>query len=236
MDKCGFPSWVRVTTDKGLVSIDKIQVGDKVLSKSENGEQVFKPVVNVSIYQNIEMWSLQYGLVKKSTKANSLSDVQILKLSMKGKSYGMAVTPTQQFWVKDLGWQSIDQLNQGQILEMKDENFVGYVIVTFPINQTNHEGVWATIDYATFLDVHEVFEDVNHPYSQDNPDCNFLKIDKNGDRDYLNDGLYSKSPLITKEEGEIHVLKNTVLATGYNLEVEDNHNYYVFDKLLVKSL
>lgn len=236
MNNAGFPAWVRVTTDKGLVPIANIQVGDKVLSKSENSEQVFKSVVNIGVYENTEMWHLSYGLVKKTTKANSLSDVQILKLSMKGKSYSIDVTPNQQFWVKDIGWQSIDKLEQGQILEMKDENFVGYVIVTFPINQTTHNNVWATVDYATFLDVAEVLEDVNHPFSQDNPQYIFKKIDNNGDREILNDGLYSKSPLRTEGDGEIYVLENTVLATVYNLEIADNHNYYVFDKLLAKSL
>lgn len=232
----GFPAGTRVTTDNGLKRIEEIAIGDLVLSKAENGEgeQVFKPVNSVSYAQNKEIWGLSYCIVKKSVKANSLSDFEILNMSRKGKVFGMYVTPYQLFWVKGLGWTRLNVLEQGQLLEMKDLNYFAYVILSNPIYQTDIPKTFAKLDFATYLDVGEYLNDINYTHSQDNPEYNFFKYTDNvGDRETLNDGLNSRSPLFTDEYGEIVVSKNTLLSTVYNLEVSDNHTCYVSDKLWV---
>lgn len=57
----GFAAGTLVHTDKGLVPIQDIKIGDMVLSKPEDGdgEAEFKPVINTFIYKEKELWLLQ---------------------------------------------------------------------------------------------------------------------------------------------------------------------------------
>ena len=70
-----------------------------VLSKHESGigEQEFKPVIRTVVHHNKEVWNLKYCLVKKSVKANSLSDFDIMNMSRKGKVYTIDATPNHPF-------------------------------------------------------------------------------------------------------------------------------------------
>lgn len=58
----GFVAGTLVHTDKGLVPIEQIKVGDKVLSKPENseGEVAYKPVVNTFEFEDKEIWFVEF--------------------------------------------------------------------------------------------------------------------------------------------------------------------------------
>ncbi len=230
-----FPAGTRITTDKGLKRIEDIQVGDMVLSKHESGigEQEFKPVIRTVVHHNKEIWNLKYCLVKKSVKANSLSDFDIMNMSRKGKVYTIDATPNHPFWVKGVGWTRLNALEQGQLLELKDNNYSAYVIFANPSYQTSQKNVFADLYYDTFLDVGEYLDDENYTHSQDNPQYSFIKYEDKKDGVILNDGQTSKSPLITEDNEEIRVLKDTRLSTVYNFEVADNHTYYIYDEMWV---
>lgn len=64
----GFAAGTLVHTDKGLVPIDKIEVGDTVLSKPESGEGelVYKRVTETFVTENQPIWAMDiagpYGL------------------------------------------------------------------------------------------------------------------------------------------------------------------------------
>lgn len=233
-----FPAGTRITTDKGLKRIEDIQVGDMVLSKHESGigEQEFKPVIRTVVHHNKEIWGLEYCIVRKSVKPDSLSDFDILNMSRKGKVFGIYATPNHPFWVKGLGWTRLDALKQGQLLEMKDKEYSAYVILANPIYQTNVPKIFAKLSFDTYLDVRECLDDINYTHSQDNPDYSFFKYAENiRDRESLNNGLMTKSPFTDSEYGEIIPSTDTLLSTVYNFEVADNHTYYISDKLWVHN-
>jgi hypothetical protein len=58
----GFVAGTLVHTDKGLVPIEQIKVGDRVLSKPENGEGevAYKPVVNTFEFEDKEIWFVEF--------------------------------------------------------------------------------------------------------------------------------------------------------------------------------
>jgi hypothetical protein len=58
----GFVAGTLVHTDKGLVPIEQIKVGDMVLSKPESGEGelAYKPVVNTFVHEDKEVWLAEF--------------------------------------------------------------------------------------------------------------------------------------------------------------------------------
>ena len=69
MTNSGFVVGTLVHTDKGLVPIQDIKVGDRVLSKPESGdgELVFKPVIRTMTHEDKELWQLTYVEIKCNT-------------------------------------------------------------------------------------------------------------------------------------------------------------------------
>jgi hypothetical protein len=59
----GFVAGTLVHTDKGLVPIEQIKVGDMVLSKPESGqgELAYKPVVNTFEFEDKEVWFVEFS-------------------------------------------------------------------------------------------------------------------------------------------------------------------------------
>lgn len=55
-DFCGFVAGTPVWTERGLVPIEQIKVGDKVLSKCDStGEVAYKPVVRTFVTEDQEI-------------------------------------------------------------------------------------------------------------------------------------------------------------------------------------
>ncbi len=226
-----FPAGTRITTDKGLKRIEDIQVGDMVLSRHESGigEQEFKPVIRTVVHHNKPIFELTYAIVKNSTKAYGLSDTSILNLSRKGKVFGAKATPNHPFWVKGQGWTNLEDLKKGQLLEMKEEGYQAYVILSCPEYQTNHADVKASLGFTSVTHLDQ-FADKNKKSQY-----TFQVYSENGDCTELLDGRSSYSPVHIEGKGEIYVTDNPRRDTVYNFEVADNHTYYIFDKLWVHN-
>ncbi|MDD2776263.1 MAG: polymorphic toxin-type HINT domain-containing protein [Gallionella sp.] len=91
-DGC-FPAGTLVWTDKGMVPIEQIKVGDKVLSQPETGgEQCYKSVINTFVHEDKTLRQISY--TSKSS----------------GKEYVVYTTDNHPFWVEDVGWIRADQL------------------------------------------------------------------------------------------------------------------------------
>ncbi len=59
-DGC-FPAGTLVWTDKGMVPIEQIKVGDKVLSQPETGgEQCYKSVINTFVHEDKILRQISY--------------------------------------------------------------------------------------------------------------------------------------------------------------------------------
>lgn len=229
MDKCGFPAGTRVVTDKGLTRIEDIKIGDLLLSKSENGEQVFKPITKIVIHEDVEIFELTYAIVKNTTKPHSLSDTNILNASKKGKVFGIRVSANHLFHSENKGWTAVKDLKKGQLLTAKNLELFNYVILSAPEFQTTDSEITASLGFTSVTKLSQ-FDD------KTTPQYSFQVYDDKGDCQELLDGKSSRSPIKIDNKGEIFVTEKLRLATAYDLEIADNHNYYVFDKLLVKSL
>lgn len=134
----GFPAGTRINTDKGLISIQDIKVGDLVLSKPKNGEGelCYKPVVRTVSYENKELWKLHYFEIQANTDISKLHKGKLLQLSHKGKLSGVTVTADYLFRIKDSGWTRLDELQNGQIIETMNPDVVALVFMVNPLRKT----------------------------------------------------------------------------------------------------
>jgi hypothetical protein len=99
-----FVAGTLVHTKEGLVPIEKLCVGDWVLSQPEmKGELAYRQVVNTLSFEDEEVCLLEYFLYDEEVTARSL-----------------VVTGSHPFWVKDVGWTRAGSLNPGCDLELRD--------------------------------------------------------------------------------------------------------------------
>ncbi|HEY6094213.1 MAG TPA: polymorphic toxin-type HINT domain-containing protein [Gallionellaceae bacterium] len=119
-----FVAGTLVWTDKGLVPIEQIKVGDMVLSKPENGtgELAYKLVVNTFVHEDKEIWFFEYYDMDTGNPSYL---------------YGTANHP---IWVKGKGWISIDSLSRGDLCELEDGKSAAITLV---------QRVFATIEQDT---------------------------------------------------------------------------------------
>ena len=154
-----FVAGTLVWTDKGLVPIEQIKVGDRVLSKPENGtgEQAYKRVVSTFVHEDKEIWFFQYY------------DLDTLIPSY---IYGTANHP---IWVKGKGWTSIDSMTPGhEIIELEDGREAGLGVVAPVFATVKHDAgfrVFYDIQFTEFAG--ECIDFSNSPYSHNEEDRPF---------------------------------------------------------------
>ena len=82
----GTPVW----TERGLIAIDKIRIGDRVLSKNiETGELAYKPVLNTTIGKAVPLIKLEIG------------------------NRTITTTPGHPFWISGRGWTQSQNVRKG---------------------------------------------------------------------------------------------------------------------------
>ncbi len=102
-----FVAGTLVHTDKGLVPIEKLRVGDMVLSQPEmKGELTYTPVVNTFVHEDKIVYLIEYYGDDDMT-AN-----------------GLVATGNHPFWVVGKGWTSVENLLPGERLELRNGNEV----------------------------------------------------------------------------------------------------------------
>jgi Pretoxin HINT domain len=111
-----FVAGTLVHTDKGLVPIEKLRVGDKVLAQPEmKGEQAYKRVVNTFEFEDKDVYLLIFGTQDKVDQ--------------------LVATGNHPFWVKDRGWLQLSDISPGEEFELPDGTFASAYCVK-PIYQT----------------------------------------------------------------------------------------------------
>lgn len=122
-----FAAGTLVHTDKGKVPIEKIKVGDKVLSKDEKtGKIEYKPVVYTFDKLTEELYTIKAGNKK------------------------IVTTDNHPFWIKGKGWKTSNQLKIGDQL-VTDQNKI------VPIDDIIVEKKNATVYNFTVEDFHTYF-------------------------------------------------------------------------------
>jgi len=216
-----FVAGTLVHTDKGLVPIEQINVGDRVLSKPENGEGevAYKPVENTFVHEDKEIWLVEF------TMFGLYPDKVIYSREVPPCFDVLVGTPNHPFWV-------VGELKYYEDMEL----------IMYP------KPYWARLDqlqpYAVVLraDGYLARVRVVQPiFIMENPDLGFLHgyplgdwfdYDAYFDSPYIN---LSGSPRISEEEVNN---KQCVDDSGdwlfpvktrkvYNFEVADYHTYFV---------
>jgi hypothetical protein len=124
-----FVAGTLVHTNKGLVPIEQIKVGDLVLSKPESGEGEvgYKPVVETFVHQDKEIARIDYKLDNDSYT-----------------SYPLHATWDHPFWVAGEGWTAAARLHGPWLSEHKLELTDGSHVTVddnCPVYRTSQPGV-----------------------------------------------------------------------------------------------
>ncbi|RZU47238.1 pretoxin HINT domain-containing protein [Fluviicoccus keumensis] len=195
----GFVAGTLVHTDKGLVSIENIQVGDMVLSKPEGlfGKPLFKSVVKKFAYEDNPIW------VVFAINTNTL------KIDCLISAYN------QRFWVDGIGWIPAEFVRPNNFLKYADEDSTCFVIKSEPLYKAivnNEARVWMfvdrSVDAGVFIDINS--SDPGAPYAK-----YFLESEQGSGSLPFDDGYI--------QAYEKHTAK------VYDFEISQYNTYYVGD-------
>ncbi|MGM8937459.1 Hint domain-containing protein [Psychrobacter sp. AT9] len=226
MTNSGFVAGTRITTDKGIVPIEQIKVGDRVLSKPESGdgELVFKPVIRTMTHEDKELWQLTYVEIKCNTDLSRLTLSKLKQMARKDKFTTIKATPNHPFWVEGIGWTRLDHLEYGQIIHSKKNGSLCVIFEVSPVFSTSVDSVAAQSSIRNILDADKKGQGID--------DVDYYNFPRYGDDGYVKEflgGEDAPSPLIVEGCEPIEVLQEVYTTSVYNLEVEDFHTYYVWD-------
>ncbi|AMC33364.1 polymorphic toxin-type HINT domain-containing protein [Janthinobacterium sp. B9-8] len=206
-----------VHTDQGLKPIEKIRIGDRVLSQPEGGgERVCKQVVNTFTYDDKEIWVVKYTLAAED------------HLKRDQPIHHLYATANHPFWVDGEGWTAAEELSADQQLQLADGG-VAIVQQVWPVWRTPVAGMgWVRTDILGMPDneseAHIVTFDAGsdlwaYPYRCERD----VAVPYSYPGDFDCKVFDHKAMLsIIYDEGD-RAFKSRV----YNLEVEDCHTYYV---------
>lgn len=222
----GFPTGTRITTDKGIVPIEQIKVGDRVLSKPESGcgEPAFKPVVRTMTHKDKELWQLTYVEIKSDTDLSRLTLSKLKQMARRDKFTSIKATPNHPFWVEGVGWTRLDHLEYGQIIHSKKNGALCMIFEVSPVLSTSVDNVAANSSIRNILDFSKKGQEID--------DVDYYNFPRYGNDGYVKEflgGEDAPSPLIVEGYEPIEVLQEVYTTTVYNFEVDDFHTYYVWD-------
>lgn len=241
----GFVAGTLVHTDKGLVSIQDVKVGDMVLSRDQNnpnGELVYKPVVRNIVTENVSVYFASFT-------PEALDDLPVWKLSDHSLYADMLCTANHPFWVENKGWINAEQLQRGNNVIVKDGSvarcigggFEGTdgIEAVFKTDQPNvgyipdfhsntNSGRFVNLDTGRTL-----------YFGGYDPVFRKLFIEDTGWRERL----LAQTPAEHREHAEFYSFRQgfwrdgagidwaegegPVITTVYELEVAENHTYFV---------
>ncbi len=211
-----FAAGTLVHTDKGLIPIQDIKVGDKVLSRDEhdpNGELCYKSVLKTVKTPNQEVFRFTYC-------AEDQYDVMESNLSY------IIATKDHPFWNNTEGrWcPTIDMPSGARILLANQGDMKYYFLANNQIYQTcNSKGVFFgycdnPLSETSPIQMKSIFEITSeHVISYFNPLS--LETFKPNNGSSLN--YEERSDIAKYAEGK------ALLCDVYNIEVEDYHTYFV---------
>lgn len=114
MDKefSGFTAGTLVHTETGLVSIEQLKIGDKVLSKPADGsgELIYKPVTNTMVTENVSVSLLELKI--KVDKSLPIEErIRLQDIVDDQKPTRIIVTSNHPFQIFDMGWRPLKDIS-----------------------------------------------------------------------------------------------------------------------------
>ncbi len=236
-------------TEEQIKRIEKITINDSVLSRPESGEDVisFQPVIQTFIHQDKAIWLL------KAEKTNELFDkndnmINYQRHNSSLLKFEVLVTPNHPVWVvgcyehpdadiefyEQPHWKRVDELQRYEVVINRD-GIMYRIERAQPVYQYLAKGESEPNPNLYWYQEH-YYEDYEDDYVQGDDDFEGLiskqEFDKNGNiydiTQYETRGIskFIDSNCINylaNKEGQYIPFTRTV----YNLEVANNHTYYV---------
>jgi len=211
----GFVTGTLVHTDKGLVPIEQIKVGDMVLSKHESGDG-----------------TLEYKRVTKTIKSSEEKELFAIWYEVNGSPLErmLICTKDHSLWIEGKDWvaaRTIDasfKLGYGAPIVLSDGQ-KGEIVFALPIAETVEKNICFIEDY----DWHKITGSMKFDFRQ-TP----IRLSSN----YAGDRLEPAGQFVLATLAESDFIGDKFddtdswvappyVATVYNIEVEDFHTYYV---------
>ena len=157
--KSGCVAGTLVHTEQGLVAIEQLKVGDKVLCKAThgNGELVYKAISKTMVTVNVPVFLIEFEPYVDPTL--SISERINLRRALRKQLQPtpLFVTANHPFWTTNHGWLKAEQLtSQDPMLTKDDRKFVSRVGGGFdgkykgivPILQTDRKNFGYIVNYG----------------------------------------------------------------------------------------
>lgn len=145
----GFVAGTLVHTEKGLVPIQNIKIGDRVLSKLDD-KLVYKIVENLKeSTDKKEIYLLRYiDNYIAPLEDDFFAQTMNLEGMLPSRIHAEVLTLNQKIWINEdidneihEGWQSLDKLNGNEQVQFKDKN-IGGIISADSLMQTHIDQVF----------------------------------------------------------------------------------------------
>jgi len=254
MNKSGFVCGTLVHTKEGLVPIEQLKVGDKVLSKPADGsgELIYKAITNTMITENISVWLLELSVavdsslpIKERIRLRELSDSQPLTR--------LLITENHPLWVYDKQWINAKEVKSQDVLINKDLIKYSAESGNNPYDTTSLSKIYKT-DKVNIGFVPKFDEDSPAQYGSLIDLTTGAEIENGVTYQAVTDKLYEydkeweqrlleQTPEAEREGAEFFGFRQgewkdpdaidwvegegPLTMTVYNIEVEDTHTYFV---------
>lgn len=253
-DFSGFTAGTLVHTETGLVPIEQLKIGDKVLSNAANGsgELIYKAITNTMITENISVWLLELSVavdsslpIKERIRLRELSDCQPLTR--------LLITENHPLWIESSKWTQAKKVRSQDVLINKDLIKYSAESGNNPYDTTSLSKIYKTdkvnigfvpkfdedspAQYGSLIDLTTGAEIKNGVTYQAVTD-KLYEYDKEWEQ-----RLLEQTPEDEREHAEFFGFRqgewkdpNTIdwaegegplTMTVYNIEVEDTHTYFV---------
>lgn len=249
----GFAAGTFVHTAEGWTPIQYVKVGDMVLSKPESGEgeASYKPVLKTFTYENKELWIVEAEKHWSSKDIHGKRiDREIFKYTYDSSKF--MVAPNHPVLVVGMGvwdermnlesitpypqpqWKRVDQLQQYEVIVNKD-NVLFYIKKAQPLYQFKAKEL-STVDptIAWYQQHYYVSQDPSE--TEDIEFYNFkegtaIDIEYCKQKNYIvGSALTDKLGVGSDQPNDLKDIAGQYIPftdTVYNLEIADNHTYFV---------
>lgn len=223
----GFVAGTLVNTDKGLVPIEQIKVGDMVLSKPESGEGelAYKPVVNTFEFEDKEIWYVEFR------NSPCYDREKIYSGELKYHQEFIIGTPNHPFWV--IGKLDTSKGNTNTKIQIYPQGYwcrLDELTIDTIVLLVN--GMMSVVESIQPVSVmanpqHGFLQGHNQHYWWNEESGSYIDFNSNPPKLYEKEyyTFFNNEALFYPNDGEWDYPIKT--RKVYNLEVADYHTYFV---------
>lgn len=254
MNTSGFVGGTLVHTEKGLVPIEQLKIGDKVLSKAADGlgELVYKAVTNTMVTQSVLVNLLELSIAIDSSLPMK-EQIELQRLVDDQPSTRLLITKNHPLWTEGSKWTQAKEVKSQDILINKDLIKYSAESGNNPYDTTSLRQIYRT-DRSNTGFVPKFDEDIPAQYGSLIDLTTGEELQNSVTYQAVTDKLYEhdeewkqrlleQTPEADREGAEFFGFRQgewkdpdtidwaegegPLTMTVYNIEVEDTHTYFV---------